>query len=66
MASDWNSGGPPSSRTRAGTTPCGFTALYSSVCCLPLRRSIEISSACTPFSAIATRTRYVASERQNP
>src|SRR5947208_3618735 len=62
MASDWNSGGPPSSRTRAGTTRCGFTARYSSVCCLPLRRSIEISSACRPFSAIATRTRYVASE----
>src|SRR6185436_9274847 len=65
IASDWNSGAPPST-TSAGTTLCGLSALYSSVNCLPLRMSIETSSAFRPFRPSATRTRYVARDLQKP
>src|SRR6185295_18008281 len=65
IARDWKSGAPPST-TSAGTTLCGLSALYSSVNCLPLRMSMETSSAAMPFRPSATRTRYVARDRQKP
>jgi hypothetical protein len=56
----------PSSRTSAGTTACAFTARYSGFNCSPCIRLTGISSAFTPFSASAMRTRQAASERQKP
>src|SRR6266700_2460229 len=56
IAIDWKSGAPPSI-TSAGTTLCGLTALYSSLCCFPCSRSIETCSTARPLSASATRTR---------
>jgi hypothetical protein len=43
-----------------------FTARYSGFNCSPCIRLMEISSAFTPFSASAMRTRQATSERQKP